>query len=159
MPTKTVSSAFQTVAANLEALRAHYPSLSSQAAIGRAAKVDQKTVGRILNMTNEPSLEVLAKIAKVFGLEPWQLMLPGLDVNEPQRLVSSRDAERLDKIRDALSEPPAQSHESRAPGLHNSVEESVARIAGALPRHDDFGSPHDPKETNAARDTRKRKGQ
>lgn len=54
------------------------PALNSQAALGRAAKVDQKTVGRILNRTNEPSLEVIAKIAKVFDLDPWMLLVPNV---------------------------------------------------------------------------------
>lgn len=152
MPDKNISQSFQIVAANLEALRARYPALNSQAAIGRAAKVDQKTVGRILNLTNEPSLEVLAKIAKVFDLEAWQLMVPGLDVAKPQRLISAQDAELYDKLREVVAQQSAQVHAKTSPS-------PAKALAERLNQHKDFGTPYHPKEeTDAERDHRKKKG-
>lgn len=89
---KPVSAAFEIVAKNLDSLRSSHKTLKSQAAIAEAAKVDQKTVGRILNKTNEPSLEVLAKIAKAFGLAPWQMLVPDLEPTNPPMLASESNA-------------------------------------------------------------------
>lgn len=55
----------------------------TQPAIAKQAKIDQKTIWRIVHMTNEPALDKLEKIAGVFDLEAWQLLIPNLD---PERL-------------------------------------------------------------------------
>lgn len=89
---KPVSVAFEILANNLDALCTSHKTLKSQSAIAKAAKVDQKTVGRILNKTNEPSLEVLSKIAKAFGLAPWQMLVPDLEPTNPPMLASESNA-------------------------------------------------------------------
>ncbi len=91
---KPVSAAFEIVAANLAGLMASHKSYNTQAAVGRAAKVDQKTVGRILNRTNEPSLDIIAKIARVFDLELWQMLVPNLEPTNPPMLASQSAALR-----------------------------------------------------------------
>lgn len=92
MDKKPISPAFEIVVKNLESLIACHKTLNSQAAIGKAAKVDQKTVGRILNKTNEPSLEVVGKIAKAFGLAAWQMLVPDLEPTNPPMLASESNA-------------------------------------------------------------------
>lgn len=88
--------ASQILAANLKALRDADPELKSQAAIGRAAKIDQRTVGRILNMENEPTFGQLTKLAKAFKLQAWQLLVPGLEPTNPPMLAS--ESVRLRKL-------------------------------------------------------------
>jgi transcriptional regulator with XRE-family HTH domain len=72
----------KTLAQNIRALMIARPILSSQAALARAASVDQRTVGRILNCEHAPTVLQVEKIAKAFGLAPWQLLSPHLDAND-----------------------------------------------------------------------------
>lgn len=104
---------------------AAHPALNSQAALGRAAKVDQKTVGRILNRTNEPSLEVIAKIAKVFDLDPWMLLVPNVAVGRQQApsLVSAKQAGIGSTISDLGAQLSALSPLARA-----SIAPLIARV-------------------------------
>lgn len=50
--------------------------LDSQAKIAKAAKVDQKTVGRMLNMGNSPTLASIVAVAAVIKIDAWQLLAP-----------------------------------------------------------------------------------
>jgi transcriptional regulator with XRE-family HTH domain len=59
----------------------------TQGKIAAKAKVDQKTVSRILLLQNEPSLDKLEKIAGVFGYEAWQLLVPTFDPLHPPVLA------------------------------------------------------------------------
>lgn len=59
---------------NLKKLMASRPDLSSQAAVGEKAGIDQRTVGRIINREHSPSLEKIQGLAKAFGLQPWQIL-------------------------------------------------------------------------------------
>lgn len=76
--TETPSQTLIVLAQNLERLRAANPAMQSQSAIARAAKVDQKTVGRILLMQHEPRIDVVEKLARAFGLETWHMFVPNL---------------------------------------------------------------------------------
>lgn len=66
---------------------------NAQAAVARKAKVDQKTISRIIHKTNEPSLDKLERIAAVFGLQPWQMLVPGLEPSSPPVLATERAVE------------------------------------------------------------------
>ena len=68
---------------NLKALMAAHVSLTTQAAVGKACKIDQRTVGRILNMEHSPGLKQLEAIAVAFDLLTWQLLVPNLDPKNP----------------------------------------------------------------------------
>lgn len=108
---ENASAALNILADNLDRLRAWNAALNTQSAIGRAAKVDQKTVGRILNKAHEPQLNVVAKLAKAFGLEAWQMLVPDLDPENPQQLASAKDAQMYEQLRGliAQNEVPAAS--------------------------------------------------
>ena len=80
------------LAANLIRLMEQHATLTSQAKVGARAKVNQKTIGRILHKTNEPTLEAVSAIAKAFGLECWQLLTPDLQPNNPPMLASQDKA-------------------------------------------------------------------
>jgi transcriptional regulator with XRE-family HTH domain len=75
------------LAANLAALMAASKELTSQGKVGKRAGIDQRTVGRIRNQENPPTLEQVSKLAKAFGLEVWQLFVPGLNPSNPPMLT------------------------------------------------------------------------
>jgi transcriptional regulator with XRE-family HTH domain len=50
----------------------------SQADIAKKASLDQTTVGRVLRKSNATSIDKLEGLAKAFGVQPWQLLAPGL---------------------------------------------------------------------------------
>lgn len=89
------SMALQVLAQNLERLMAASALYGKQQAVAAKAKVDQKTVSRILHKTNEPSLDKLERIAAVFGLEPWQMLVPGLQAGMRPQLAEQREPETV----------------------------------------------------------------
>lgn len=94
MQDRASQTALDVLAANLEALRASHPVLNSQAEIARHSKVDQRTVNRIFRGEHQPGLDKISKIAKVFGLEPWQLLVPSLEPSNPPLLVTQSESMR-----------------------------------------------------------------
>lgn len=78
------------LAANLKALmQAHQPPLSGRA-LGLAAKIDPKTVTRILAAQHAANIDTIAALAGVFHLLPWQLLVPGMDPADPPVAQLSR---------------------------------------------------------------------
>lgn len=80
------------LAANLATLMATAADLDSQQKLARRCKMDQRTVGRILNRTNAATLPQIDKLAAAFGLEPWQLLVPGLHPTNPPILATESAA-------------------------------------------------------------------
>ena len=68
---------------NLKALMAAHVTLTTQAAVGKACGINQRTVGRILNKEHSPGLQQLEAIALAFDLLTWQLLVPNLDPKSP----------------------------------------------------------------------------
>lgn len=86
------------LAQNLAALMAAHPLLTSQQAVAAAAKragytVDQKTVSRVLRAEVSVQLVTLEALARAFEVEPYQLLVPGLDPRNPQVLRRLSEAE------------------------------------------------------------------
>ena len=78
------------LARNLKALmQAHEPPLSGRA-LGIAAKIDPKTVTRILAAKHAANIDTIAALAGVFHLLPWQLLVPGMDPADPPVTQLSR---------------------------------------------------------------------
>lgn len=46
--------------------------------LARQSKVSDRMIGKILNNESEPTTATLDKIAKAFGIESWQLLVPGI---------------------------------------------------------------------------------
>lgn len=94
---------------NLKALmdkakRDGQPDLARQLRLGKKAGVGQATIGRILSQEGEDSgVETVAKLAKAFGLEAWQMMVPGMDPANPPVLqpVSKEEQALYQRLRDA----------------------------------------------------------
>ena len=58
--------------------------------------VAQSTIGRILNPEENENtrIDTIAKIAKAYGLEPWMLLVPGMNPDNPPVLQPVTQAER-----------------------------------------------------------------
>lgn len=90
------------IAENVRALmQAGRNGLRTQAAVSEAARrsghpLDQKSVSRVLKAANAPQADTIEAIARAFDLEPYQLLVPGLDPRNPQVLrMLSPSEERL----------------------------------------------------------------
>ncbi len=70
-------------------MQAHDPPLSGRQ-LGIAAKIDPKTVTRILAAQHAPNIDTIAALAAVFHLLPWQLLVPGMDPADPPVTQLSR---------------------------------------------------------------------
>lgn len=69
-------------------------SLASQNGLAKKAGVGQRTVGRIVEGTQEPGVDVVAAIAHAYGLSGWQLLVEDFDPNNPPILRIASEAER-----------------------------------------------------------------
>lgn len=90
-----------------KALREGNPDLGRQIRLGKKARVGQATIGRILSDEGEDSgVETVAKLAGAFGLEPWQLMVPGMDPGNPPVLqpVTKAEKELYRRLKEAADE-------------------------------------------------------
>lgn len=72
----------QVLAANLQRLMDASPGLSTLKAISQAGGGSHGTVDRIRRATNGTSVDNLAELAKVFGVEPWHLLMPTLQAHK-----------------------------------------------------------------------------
>jgi hypothetical protein len=71
------------LADNLDRLMNSQQPRPSQAAIAKSAHLDQKTVSRILNRSVATSVTAVESLAKIWGLQAWQLLFPDLDPSNP----------------------------------------------------------------------------
>lgn len=70
--------------------------------LSRKSKVGQATIGRILSAEgNNAEIETIAKIAEAYGLEPWMLLIPGMDPGNPPVLQPASQEQRAlwDRLR------------------------------------------------------------
>lgn len=63
----------------------------SETQLAKKSGVSQKAVNKIMNRVSSPQLDTLDKIAAVFGLNLWHLIMPGL----PDELKSGNSIEKL----------------------------------------------------------------
>jgi transcriptional regulator with XRE-family HTH domain len=76
----------------------------TQQQLAKKADVAQRTISNILNASNEPGIEKINKIARVFGLEGWQLQMP----NIPDDMLMSGV---VHKVMDALTQATPEGRE------------------------------------------------
>ena len=64
------------------------------------------TLDRIRRMESGASIDQLDALAKIYGLEPWQLLVPNLDPTNPPMLasISAKQMEMLERIKQAAKE-------------------------------------------------------
>lgn len=97
----------QTLATNLKALMAANENLSTVLQVEHATqtsglKIGKSTVGRLLNCQTPVNLDFLEVLARVFHLDPWQLVVPGLDPKSPPTLrsISAAEEQLYSRLRD-----------------------------------------------------------
>lgn len=90
---------------NLDALMRHFKDLSTNHRVADKAKIPARTVGRIRNAEVSCSLDTLAKIARVFAVEPWHLMVPNYDpANPPVRTITQIERQLYASMRAAAQQ-------------------------------------------------------
>lgn len=91
----------QILSANLKALMASHAHLDSFKKIVQAGGPSNGTLDRIRRMESGCSIDELDKLARIFELESWQLLVPDLDPANPPLLahVSERQLELLAKFK------------------------------------------------------------
>ena len=88
------------LAANLKALMAAHPDLDTLPKITKKGGPPNGTLDRMRRADAACRIDALAQVAHVFGLQPWQLLVPGLDPHAPPQLEMS--AERARQMREHL---------------------------------------------------------
>ena len=84
----------------------------TQGALFRKSGVAQATIGRILTGKGENArIETVDRLANAYGLQGWQLMVPGMDPSNPPVLVPVSKAERA--LYDGLKAAMAASEKVR----------------------------------------------
>lgn len=97
------------LAENLRALMATHLDLDSQPKLAKAAKLNQTTIGRVLGAKHRVQIDTLESLARAFHLEPYQLLIPGLNARNPQvlRMLNAAE-ERLYKALEDARKPGTQ---------------------------------------------------
>lgn len=86
---------------NLRRLMDKHPDLSSQSKLGKRAKIAGRSVGYMLQpSTGNPTIDNIAKVAAVFGLDVWQLMHPDI----PARAMGPKEEAMYEAIRRSFAE-------------------------------------------------------
>lgn len=98
----------QVLAANLKALMASHKTLDTFPKIVKARGPSNGTLDRIRRMAAGASIDAVDQLAKVYGLEAWQLMVPGLDPTNPPMLSHVTEAQQrlLDQLKQAFQQLP-----------------------------------------------------
>ena len=91
------------VAENLKRLMAFHKQPSPTAA-ARSVGIKQQQIDRILK-GQRVRVDTLENLARGYGLEPYQMLIPGLDPSNPQilRAVNSHEDAIYKAFRDALA--------------------------------------------------------
>lgn len=98
----TVSATAKLLGANLEALMKAHPDLSSNPKLSKKTKLSTSTISRLRNGGVEATMATLEVLSAAFHVEPWQLLVAGIDPGNLPVLMSESEAER--KLRDHLRE-------------------------------------------------------
>lgn len=114
------------LAENLKALMEQSPHLDRLPKITEASNraLTNGTLDRIRRAESDTDLGKLELLAAVFGLEPWQMLVPGLDPQAPPSLTGS---DLLQQIQ-ALVSDKGLSH----PLVERPVPQNVTKKGGAL---------------------------
>lgn len=95
-----------TLAANLNRLMEANLSLCSNPKLAKRSGLGLGTVARTRNADVAINLDTLDSLAACFDLQPWQLLVHGLDPLHPPvlRSLSSAEAELFDRLRTVIVE-------------------------------------------------------
>jgi transcriptional regulator with XRE-family HTH domain len=91
----TASDTAKVLGANLTALMASNGDLNSNPKVSKKTGLGTGSVSRLRNGDVDANLSTLEKIAKAFELQPWQLLVHGLDPGNLPALLAATETERL----------------------------------------------------------------
>ena len=80
---------------NVAALMAKHYGEENLSRLARECSIGLGTAARIKKQKTSVGIDILNLIALRFNLAPWQLLVPGLDPNNPPALQPVSDKERL----------------------------------------------------------------
>lgn len=91
------------LAKNVKALLANKHGPSTQTDLASRSGVAQATIGRILRADSGARIGTVAQIAKVYGLQAWQLLVDGFNPGNPPvlRPLSATEQEFYARLRGA----------------------------------------------------------
>lgn len=94
------------LAQNLQRLMSKRPKLNSNPKISKKADIGIATLSRVTRMDGGATLDTITRLATVFGLQPWQMLVPGLDPEHPQilRSLSAAEEAMYAKMREVVEE-------------------------------------------------------
>jgi transcriptional regulator with XRE-family HTH domain len=103
MPAKTALS--HLFRRNLKAAISADREIRSQASLSkvlaaRGVKVSQSSISRILSGDQSPTLDVVARLAKAFEYEPWQMLVDSFQPSNPP--ITRQEDERLKALYENL---------------------------------------------------------
>lgn len=78
---------------NVLALMEHHWGKENLTRLAREAKIGPGTCSRIKQQQTSVGVEIVDSVAALFGLDSWQLLVPGMDPKSPPVLILS-EAER-----------------------------------------------------------------
>lgn len=93
-----------TLAANLNRLMDTHLSLSSNPKLAKRSGLGIGTIARTRNADVSVNLDTLDSIAACFDLQPWQLLVHGLDPLHPPvlRSLSAAEADLFERLRSVI---------------------------------------------------------
>lgn len=92
---------------SVAALMQHHWKGENLTRLAREADIGPGSASRLKKQSTSVGLELLDKIARVFGIAPWQLLVPGFDPKNPPTLLPMSEASALSTS--ACSRPPRPS--------------------------------------------------
>lgn len=94
-----------TLARNLRAAMEAHPDLDTIEKLVKAGAGSNGTIGRMLQGQTACRIDALQQVARAFGMEAWQLLVPSFDPQSPPTLeMDSRRAALLAAELDDLAE-------------------------------------------------------
>lgn len=138
------------LAENLKTLMEHYGLGENSNAVkarakSKGIKLDQKTVWRFQNELQSPTIFKLNALAKTFGIEAWQLLIPGLQIED---LPSKDQLGVIHGEKSVFTTPEERDIEEIIKMLDSTNSEGRARLIAAM--RNEFRHLPDPKQTSAA---------
>jgi transcriptional regulator with XRE-family HTH domain len=98
------SSTAKVLGDNLRALMAANPELGSNPKLAAKTRLGTGTISRMKNGAVDANLDTLERIAAAFGVEPWQLLVPGIEPGNLPTLqpISEQERRLYDRIAEAF---------------------------------------------------------
>lgn len=92
--------------ANVQALMRKHYGQDNLSQLARDCDIGLGTTTRIKQQKTSVGLDIVERIAERFGVQPWQLLVPGFDPDSPPTLlpVSAQERQLYERLRAAVKE-------------------------------------------------------